>query len=150
VFLQEVVEVFIAARGLHDPPNYLEVETTPRAALYASHIFNPELNGSITHALVDCDASGIEHFAHVEAHLQSWRAVVAIPWLLVNGGEGSSAMQRAAQSGDQHRANFYRIRMRNNVSSCSDVDCDYGAWSATMRNPPSFHQPKFFGVLQLE
>jgi hypothetical protein len=145
VILQEVVELFIAARGLDDPPNYLEIETTPSAALYASHIFNPALNGSITHALVDCNTSGIERFAHVDAAMLSWRAVIAIPWLLVNGGDGSSAAQR----GDQYRANFYRIRMRNNVSSCNDSDCDYGAWSPTMRNPPSFHQPKRFGVLQL-
>ena len=151
IILQEVVEVFIAPRGLQDAPSYLEVETTPYSALYASHIFNPYLNGTISHTLIACNTSGIEHFSSRDARLQKWRATIAIPWLLVNANASRSGGERAgaAQSGDNYRVNFFRISMRNNVSSCSDSDCDYGAWSPTMRSPPSFHQPKYFGVMQL-
>ena len=144
--MQEVVEAFIAPRGSEDPQRYLEVETTPHSALYSSHIFNPFLNGTISHTLVACSTSGIEHFSSADESSRTWRAVLAIPWQLVNAAAPSTA---PAQPGDEYRANFYRINMRNNVSSCSASDCDYGAWSATMRSPPSFHQPKFFGVLLL-
>ena len=133
------MEAFIAPRGSEDPQRYLEVETTPHSALYSSHIFNPFLNGTISHTLVACSSSADESS-------RTWRAVLAIPWQLVNAAAPSAA---PAQPGDEYRANFYRINMRNNVSSCSASDCDYGAWSATMRNPPSFHQPKYFGTLLL-
>ena len=148
--MQEVVEAFIAPRGTADPQQYLEVETTLNSALYVSHIFNPYLNGTISHTLVACDESGIEHFSSAAAPSQSWRAVIAIPWLLVNANASASLTTGfAAQSGDEYRANFFRINMRNNASVCSDADCDYGAWSPTMHNPPSFHQPKYFGTLLL-
>ncbi len=140
------MEAFIAARGSEDPQRYLEVETTPHSALYSSHIFNPFLNGTISHTLVPCNTSGIEHFSSADESSRTWRAVLAIPWQLVNAAAPSTA---PVQRGDEYRANFYRINMRNNVSSCSASDCDYGAWSATMRSPPSFHQPKYFGVLLL-
>ena len=149
------MEAFVAPRGSQDPQRYLEVETTPHSALYSSHIFNPFLNGTISHTLVDCNTSGIEHFSSADESSRSWRAVLAIPWRLVNAAAPStaaaapSAAAAPAQRGDEYRANFYRINMRNNVSSCSASDCDYGAWSATMRSPPSFHQPKYFGVLVL-
>lgn len=131
---------------MQDPPKYLEVETTPYSALYSSQILNPFLNGTISHTLVACSVSGIEHFATADERSLTWRAVLAIPWTLVNA---AALPAGAAAAGDEYRANFYRIRMRNNVSACSDSDCDYGAWSPTMRSPPSFHQPKFFGVLLL-
>jgi hypothetical protein len=137
--------VFIAPLGDQDPQNYLEIETTPHSALYSSYIYNPFLNGTISHTLIPCSTSGVEHFSSLDFHLHSWRSLIAIPWLLVNSNSSFSV----AVQGDLYRANFYRIRMQNNVSSCSIGDCDYGAWSPTMRDPPSFHQPKFFGTLLL-
>ncbi len=142
------MEAFIAPRGLQDPPNYLEVETTPYSALYTSHILNPFLNGTISHTLVACDSSGIEHFSSVDVRAQAWRALLAVPWTLINAA-ALTATAAAVQPGDEYRANFYRIFMLNNVSSCSASDCDYGAWSPTFHDPPSFHQPKFFGLLRL-
>jgi len=148
IFWQEVVEAFIAPRGTADPKQYLEIETTLSSALYVANIFNPYLNGTILHTLVACNTSGIERFSSLDPRLQSWRALIAIPWLLVNAN-ASLTTGFAAQSGDEYRANFFRINMRSNVSVCTDIDCDYGAWSPTMRSPPSFHQPKYFGTLLL-
>jgi len=147
LYNQEVAEVFIAP-GTDDTPVYHEIELSPNNILFVNQIYNPYLNGSITGVNVSCTQSGIVTNATKDPANQSWQGQISLPFTLISNVTYSNALNKP--SSQIWRIGLYRIVMLKNTTSCDPSICNYGAWSPTFKNPPSFHQPIYFGVLVLD
>jgi hypothetical protein len=162
IFYLDVAEFFISPWKASDdssngPHCYSELDISPWNVMYESGIYNPNLNHTgCVNSLIDCTASGILHESEVSS--QSWTAKLSFPWSVLNCPAGCPQSPASANDytcgntrGNIYRANFYRINELNDVSQtqCSKSDCEYMAWSPTFVDPPSFHEPKYFGFLVL-
>lgn len=160
-YQQEVVEAFLAPTvpgSRADTTNYTELELSPHDGLFASYIYNPFLNGSaIQHELLDCNATGIQHTASIDAGRNVWRGALTVPWALLQTPvvvptDDAVAATSSPTAGDVWRFNFFRIRANQKLpfqGGCYPSVCEYNTWSPTFRSPPAFHVPIFFGVALL-
>eukprot|EP00949_MAST-11_sp_MAST-11-sp1_P004771 g4771.t1 len=135
---QEVVEMFIGKGGPENSTQYLEVELTPHNTLYLSHITNPFMNGtSMKHNLVPCTM--VDH--EVGNITGGWTGALKVPWSIIT--------DKTPDTGSVFRTNFFRVQMLESTALCTPDICQYGCWSTTYTNPPSFHQSMYFGSLIL-
>lgn len=154
IYNMDVVELFIAPRGMSDPKWYSEIDTNPYNVMFESGIYNPNLNHTgISNYLMDCSTSQITHKTNVDKSSSSWSWTVTVPWHVVNnpqGRTGQSEDNTPAIAGDVFRGNVYRINeLVNAAPSCSSKTCEYMNWSPTMTSTPAFHEPTKFGYLIL-
>lgn len=130
---EEAFEIFIAA-GEANPARYFELEVSPRSTVFDAVIHNPtglrrdlvaDLAWSCTNLRCTVEATGRN---------QDWRVELAIPWSsLLDGGPRPSVW----------RLNFYRIERPRGGRA------EFSCWSPTHSDPPDFHRPQWFGVLDL-
>jgi len=146
----QVMEVFIADQSAPmtpagDPTLYTEIELTPHNVLYVAKIHNPYGNGTDKHnTMIPCPASGINHTVERDPSdpNHTWIGKVQIPWTLVST-KGKPAPEAL------YRVNFFRVAMVEDVDVCDADTCDFGCWSPTYTQPPSFHVTPYFGVMSL-
>jgi len=137
IYLEEAVEVFLAP-GMDDPRRYWELEVSPLGVLFAARIENPTGRRADLSADTSWECQGLEWQAEPAGTSQDWWAALAIPWRALAGREGEPARLPR-----RWRANFYRIERPR--GSPAELSC----WSPTMTDPPDFHRPDRFGVLEL-
>jgi hypothetical protein len=137
IYLEEAVEVFLAP-GMDDPRRYWELEVSPLGVLFAARIENPTGRRADLAADTSWECRGLEWRAGPSGSSQDWWAELAIPWTALAGSAG--AAWRPPRS---WRANFYRIERPR--GSPPELSC----WSPTLTDPPDFHRPERFGVLEL-
>jgi hypothetical protein len=131
IYEEEVVEVFLAP-GAGDPRAYFEYEVSPLGVLFDARIENPHARRSDMRIHTAWDCAGIRWEAGL--HPGGWWAALALPW---------ASMTDGAPVPPVWRANFYRIdRPRTGAP-------EYSGWSPTLADPPDFHLPARFGVLEL-
>lgn len=134
---QEVVEVFVAPRDLH---NYFEFNVSPRNVVFDSLIHHDGTRFT-GHPSWNCD--GLRTVTRRDASPQvdqpdapadgfgGWTAELAIPF--------RSLEALTPRNGDRWAINFYRIKRR-------PTD-EYSCWSPTLLEPAQFHIPSRFGTL---
>jgi len=139
IYLEEAVEVFLAP-GMSDPRRYWELEVSPLGVLFAARIENP--TGRRTDLVADTswECAGLEWQAGPAGSSQDWWAALAIPWTALAAPAGEAAGTVPPR---RWRANFYRIERPR--GSPPELSC----WSPTLTDPPDFHRPDRFGVLEL-
>lgn len=135
---EEVVEVFIAPRDLH---NYFEFNVSPRGVVFDSLIHHdgtrfvghPSWNCAGLEVAVQRTAAPGESTATAPAEgFGVWTAQLAIPF--------GSVEELTPRHGDRWAINFYRIKRR-------PVE-EYSCWSPTLLEPAQFHVPGRFGTLR--
>ena len=141
---EEVVEVFLAPTGdsesdlLAAPREYIELEVSPKGALFDAWVKNPQGDRSAMTVDTAWDWPGIEWRAgrlpSLPADRQDWWAELRLPWR----GLGYDAAPLFL------RANFYRVER---PSGAAGPDDEYTAWSPTWADPPDFHRPDMFGLV---
>jgi hypothetical protein len=150
IYLEEAVEVFLAP-GMRDPRRYWELEVSPLGVLFAARIENPTGRRSDLAADTSWECRGLEWQAGPAGSSQDWWAEIAIPWTALAGPERKAAeaappagvWPASGQPPRRWRANFYRIERPR--GSPPELSC----WSPTFTDPPDFHRPDRFGVLEL-
>lgn len=156
VFNLDVAEAFIApieniTLETEGPHCYSELDVSPYNVMFESGIYNPNLNHTgISGTLLDCSTSGVIHETVMMSN--SWVSKMSYPWKILNCPSGCSPSScNTFTPLTYYRANFYRVNELIDVSSsvCSKTSCEYMAWSPTYSNPPSFHEPNYFGYLVL-
>jgi hypothetical protein len=137
IYLEEAVEVFLAP-GMRDPRRYWELEVSPLGVLFAARIENPTGRRSDLVADTSWECRGLGWQAGPAGSSQDWWAELSIPWTALAGPEGA-----ARRPPRRWRANFYRIERPRGCPP--ELSC----WSPTLTDPPDFHRPDRFGVLEL-
>jgi hypothetical protein len=142
IYTEEVVEAFLAPDG--DVRRYVELETSPRGAWFEARIESPELRRASMRVDRDWRCAGWRRAVRVRGALARapgqktepdswWSAEWAIPFASLPGG-------RAPRPGERWRANFFRID--------AAAGGQYSAWSPTFADPPDFHVPDRFGIVE--
>jgi hypothetical protein len=138
IYREEAVEVFLAP-GEAPPRRYWELEVSPLGVLFAARIEHPTGLRADLVADTSWECPGLEWQAGPAGTLasQDWWAELAIPWAALGGASGPAGAER------RWRANFYRIERPR------DGAVELSCWSPTFTDPPDFHRPERFGVLEL-
>lgn len=135
---EEVVEVFVAPRDLH---NYFEFNVSPRNVVFDSLIHHdgtrfvghPSWNAQgLRTAVQRLAAPGQPTLTAPAEGFGDWTAELAIPFAAIEA--------LTPRHGDRWAINFYRIKRR-------PVE-EYSCWSPTLLEPAQFHVPSRFGTLQ--
>ncbi|HYL05549.1 MAG TPA: carbohydrate-binding family 9-like protein [Thermoanaerobaculia bacterium] len=134
IYREEAVEVFLAP-GEAPPRRYWELEVSPLGVLFAAHVEHSTGRRADLVADTSWECRGLEWLAGPAGTglSQDWWAELAIPWAALGG-----------RSPRRWRANFYRIERPR------DGEPELSCWSPTLTDPPDFHRPERFGVLELE
>jgi len=123
---EDVFEVFLSPE---DPSRvYYEFEVNPLGTLFDARVSSPDLSRATMRAETAWDCEGFA--ARVTRGPGRWSASLRIPLGELCVGAPPPVW----------RANFFRIDR-------GTVD-EYSAWSPTWADPPDFHVPELFGVLQ--
>jgi hypothetical protein len=123
---EDVFEVFLSPA---DPPAvYYEFEVNPLGALFDARIESPDGRRETMRVDVSWNCRGLS--ARVRRREGLWSAVMKIPLSPMAGGV------------QVWRANFFRIDR-------GEPD-EYSAWSPTGADPPDFHRPDRFGVMEMK
>ena len=150
IYLEEAVEVFLAP-GTAAPRRYWELEVSPLGVLFAARIENPTGRRAGLVADTGWECPGLEWQAGPAGPAaagerrgggQDWWAALAIPWDALAGGPGAPGGPSRPPP-RLWRANFYRIERPR--GGRPELSC----WSPTWTEPPDFHRPERFGVLEL-
>jgi hypothetical protein len=164
IYLEEAVEVFLApaTAGEAAPRRYWELEVSPLGVLFAARVDNPTGGRAGLVADTSWACPGVEWQAArmADGARQDWWAALAIPWRAMDvqpptpvGGPPPGAPVAGARSPSEGpaltvhrrwRANFYRIERPR------DGRPELSCWSPTFTEPPDFHRPDRFGVLELD
>ncbi len=124
---EDVFEIFLSPA---DPPRlYYEFEVNLLGTLYDARVSSPDLSRATMRAETAWDCEGL--VASVTRGPGRWSASLRIPLGELCVGAPPPVW----------RANFFRIDR-------GTVD-EHSAWSPTWADPPDFHVPELFGVLQL-
>lgn len=130
---EEVVEVFLAP-GREEPPEYAEVEVSPRGVLFDAWISNPDGLRETMKTDVTWNWPGIAWRAGRLPEHEDWWAELDLPWAGLGLDKAPTFL----------RANFLRVeRPKDGVD-------EYSAWSPTFADPPNFHIPERFGLLRID
>jgi hypothetical protein len=145
IYQEEAVEVFLAP-GEAAPRRYWELEVSPLGVLFAARIESSTGRRADLVADTSWECRGLEWQTGPAGASQDWWAALAIPWAAFADRERPQG--RSARPGSppprRWRANFYRIERPRGGKP--ELSC----WSPTLTDPPDFHRPKRFGVLELE
>jgi len=124
---EDVFEVFLSPA---DPPrHYYEFEVNPLGTLFDARVDSPDLRRATMRVETAWDCPGFA--ARVSRGPGRWSASLRIPL----GAMTPAPIPRL------WRANFYRIDR-------GALD-EFSGWSPTLLDPPDFHVPERFGVLDL-
>jgi hypothetical protein len=124
---EDVFEIFLSPA---DPPRlYYEFEVNLLGTLFDARVSSPDLSRATMRAETAWDCEGL--VASVTRGPGRWSASLRIPLGELCVGAPPPVW----------RANFFRIDR-------GTVD-EHSAWSPTWADPPDFHVPELFGVLQL-
>jgi hypothetical protein len=126
---EDVFEIFLTP--CERPTVYFEFEVNPLGALFDARVESPDLRRASMRAAKDWDCPGFQ--ARATRRGDRWSASVRIPLDPLLDGPAPSAW----------RANFYRIDRGAHGAD------EYSAWSPTLADPPDFHVPERFGILNL-
>jgi len=137
IWEEEVAEAFISSGG--DVTRYFEFNFSPHNVVFDAAIECPESGDrSLMQSDVSWNCDGILSAVEVVGTLddrtdldERWTVEAALPFSQI-GREG-----RKPASGEQWRANFYRIDREG--------DGEFSCWSPTLSDPPNFHVPGRFG-----
>jgi len=140
IYEEEVVEAFLAPS--RDPRRYFELESSPRGAYWEGIIDNPDGRRATLRSDLDWVCAGWERAVRVRGELdvrsdrdEGWSVEWAIPFAALGAA--------SPRSGERWRANFYRIERPSGAAP------EFSAWAPTYADPPEFHSPMHFGVLEL-
>ena len=132
----DVVEVFLAPRKLEE---YFEFEVSPNGTLFDARVTSPERDRRSMTVETAWDVDGfwgaIRQTRSSHKTMFLVETVMCIPFEALGG---------TPQSGDEWRANFYRIDR-----SLRHGDF-FAAWQPTHRTPADFHRPECFGSLRFD
>ena len=142
IYTEEVVEAFLAPDG--DVRRYVELETSPRGAWFEALVESPERRRRGMRVDRGWRCEGWQRAVRVRGALKGrpggeggsdcwWSVEWAIPFASLPGGV-------APRPGDRWRANFFRIDAAGGGQ--------FSAWSPTFADPPDFHLPERFGVVE--
>lgn len=127
LWLEDVFEVFLTP---HEPSHvYYEFEVNPLGTLFDARVHSPKLRRESLRVETAWDCADLE--SRVTVRPRRWSALLKIPLAPMNDATVSA----------RWRANFYRVDR-------GSVD-EYSAWSPPLTDPPEFHLPERFGVLEL-
>jgi len=142
IYEEEVVEVFLG-KGEKIPTEYFEFQFSPKGVKFDAKITNPTGSRKNIGFKVDIgwDSPNLKFIQKIESQLSvdkectkgTWVTEVFIPW---------SDLAWRVKTGDKLRVNFFRIDGYPKQSS-------FQAWQPTFEDPPNFHVPDKFGLLEL-
>ncbi|MDO8682016.1 MAG: carbohydrate-binding family 9-like protein [Armatimonadota bacterium] len=129
IYEEEVVEVFLDPDS--DELTYYEFEVSPRNVIFDAVATNPTgVKGALD---TSWDCAGLQ--TAVCMANGGWTVEIAIPFSSLTG-----APHTPPAAGDRWRMNLYRIERAPRE--------EFSCWSPTMADPPNYHVPGMFGVLQ--
>jgi len=142
IYNEEVVECFIG-KGEKIPTEYFEFQFSPMGVKFDAKISNPTGNrhDSGFNTDISWNAQKMKYFQKIE-NVQNvddkcrkgvWITEVYIPW---------EDLGWEMKPEDRFRANFFRIDGYPEQSS-------FQAWQPTLQDPPNFHVPERFGLIEL-
>lgn len=142
IYEEEVVEVFLG-KGEKVPTEYFEFQFSPKGVRFDAKITNPTGSRKDAGFKVDIgwDSPNLKFIQKIENQLPvdegctkgTWVTEVFIPW---------SDLGWRVKTGDRLRVNFFRIDGYPKQSS-------FQAWQPTFEDPPNFHVPDKFGLIEL-
>jgi hypothetical protein len=132
LWTEDVVEVFLAPEP--SPGGvYFEFEVNPLGARFDARVESPEGRRETMRVDVAWNCPGFS--ARVRRRERRWSALLTIPLAPLVSGPPPALW----------RANFYRVdRGRDGAPD------EFSAWSPTFADPPDFHRPDRFGLLELD
>lgn len=130
LWTEEVVELFVAP-GPVTPSRYYEVEVNPLGTLFDAEIGNRRGDRSAFEIDRGWSCTGVRVSA--ERTPRGWRAGLSLPWRSISNEEPPPRFWRL---------NLYRIDRPEGSPA------EYSAWSPTFADPPDFHHPARFGLLE--
>ena len=137
---EEAVELFLAP-GEEVPRRYAEIEVSPTGVLFDAMVDNPDGERSTMRVDVGWNCPGIAwRFGSLGGVLGSpedWWAEIRFPL--------RSLVPEAEPLPTHWRANFYRIERPRRGGLPEELS----AWAPTHKDPPDFHTPGRFGLLEL-
>jgi hypothetical protein len=142
IYNEEVVEVFLGV-GEKTPTEYFEFQFSPNNVKFDAKIANPTGNRSDSSFRVDIswDAPNLKFIQKIENRLPVDKKCVKGTWITEVFVSWPDLGWRV-KSGEKLRANFFRIDGYPEQSS-------FQAWQPTFEDPPNFHVPEKFGLLEL-
>lgn len=131
LYTEDVLEIFLAPRRLEE---YFEIEVSPLGTLFDARVWSPDRRRATMEVDRSWDCDGLSAVTETidEAGPLLLRTVVTVPF--------RSLGLEAPRSGEEWRANFYRIDRHPE----GDL---FAAWSPTGASPPDFHLPERFGTI---
>jgi hypothetical protein len=126
LYEEDVYEVFVSAQ--ETPRVYYEFEINPLGTLFDARVTSPDGRRATMTVDTSWDAPGLRARAGVRGG--SWWARFSIPLAAID-----------ASGAARLRGNFYRIDR--------GAKDEHTGWSPTLADPPDFHVPDRFGVLEL-
>jgi len=143
IYDEEVVEFFVGC-GEKVPAEYFEFQFSPNGVRFDAKITNPTGNRHDPDFKVDVNwnAQNLKFHQKIEnekvvddkCKKGTWITEVFIPW---------SDLIWNIKAGQYLRANFFRIDGYPKQSS-------FQAWQPTLQDPPNFHVPERFGLIELK
>jgi len=130
LWTEEVVELFVAP-GEETPTTYFELEANPLGALFDARIEN--LHGDRTAFSLDRGWTCAGLASAVDRTAEGWRVLLSVPW---------SSIDPQGAEPRLWRLNLFRI------DRPPDGPAEFSAWSPTHVDPPDFHRPARFGLLE--
>ena len=138
IYTEDVVEAFLAPGS--DPRHYFELEMNPRGAWFEASISSPDCDRRSMVVDTSWVCEGWHRGVRVRGTLDRrddidcwWSVEWAIPFRSLGGAQ-------PPRRGARWRANFFRIDRAGQG--------EFSSWSATLAEPPDFHRPLRFGVLE--
>jgi hypothetical protein len=132
LFQYDVVETFLS-NGTTGGHNYLELEVSPFAQLFASYIYNPNLDcPGIQGTPLNCTA--LSWKAAIQSQQNRWWAFLGVPLALLEPLPHDSTIT----------ANFFRIDQ-----PLPQNEREFSCWHSTEKTPACFHRPRYFGQFRL-
>jgi hypothetical protein len=138
IYTEDVVEAFLSPGS--DPRRYFELEMNPRGAWFEARVVSPDFDRRSMVLDQSWVCAGWRRGVRVQGSAQHrngktswWSAEWAIPFASLGGAE-------SPRPGDRWRGNFFRIDRAGGGQ--------FSSWSATLADPPDFHRPLRFGILE--
>jgi len=138
IYTEDVVEAFLAPDS--DPRRYFELEMNPRGAWFEARVVSPDCDRRSMVLDTSWVCEGWRRAVRVRGTLDRrddidcwWSVEWAIPFK-------SLGRTRPPRRGERWRGNFFRID--------SAGGGEFSSWSATLADPPDFHRPLRFGILE--
>jgi hypothetical protein len=140
LYEQEVVEAFLCPTA--DLRNYYELNISPANVIFDAKVSSPDLRRGTMQVDTGWDCAQLQTAVLIYGTLNDrtdvdagWSVEVAIPFT-------AFPEIGVPNSGDEWRANFYRIDRA--------APTEFTCWSPTRETPANYHVPKRFGFLTFQ